>query len=303
MQIQQRVARTVLHSRAGQPSLLKTIDVDQPKKRLDQALDAHTAAGLLPRRCNYGMKRVFDATFSGLALLITLPFYPLIMLAIRLDSRGSALYRHVRIGKDGQAFIAFKFRTMRCTPSGDVDSLHLKIVNDWMAGIPFHAAAQSPRLPSQIGVTSHQTGELSASDTFQHSASPNGQKRPSQQRVVHTAYKLENDPRITRVGRLLRKTSLDELPQFLNVLRGDMSIVGPRPSLPHEVDRYTERALARLRVTPGITGLWQVKGRGRVTFDEMIEMDLEYIATSSFGGDICLILRTIPAVLSGRGAG
>lgn len=303
MQIQQRVARTVLHSRAGQPSLLNTVDVDLPIKRLDQALDAHSAAGILPRRRTYGMKRVFDFMFSGLALLFTFPFYPLIMLAIRIDSSGPALYRQVRIGKEGQAFIAFKFRTMRCIPSDDADTLHLKIVNNWMAGIPFHAAAPSPRLSSQSGMISHQADDLSASDTVQHSSSHTDHKRPARQRVVNATYKLENDPRITRVGRLLRKTSLDELPQFLNVLRGDMSIVGPRPPLPHEVDRYTVRALARLRVTPGVTGLWQVKGRGRVTFDEMVEMDLEYIATSSFWGDICLILRTIPAVISGHGAG
>lgn len=303
MQFQQRVARTVLRSRSGRDSLLRTVDVELPKRRLDQALNEHHEAGILPARRNYGMKRAFDIMFSGLALLVTLPFYPLIMLAIRLDSRGPALYRQIRIGKGGQAFIAYKFRTMRCIPPDDADSLHLKIVNNWMAGIPLYTAGHSPHIPDHINIISDQSDEFNDSGTIQHNSSRNGHKHQSQQRMVKSAYKLENDPRITRIGRLLRKTSLDELPQFFNVLHGEMSVVGPRPAIRQEVEHYSVRALARLHVAPGITGLWQVKGRGRVSFYEMVEMDLEYIATSSFWSDIRLIIRTIPAVLNGRGAG
>jgi exopolysaccharide biosynthesis polyprenyl glycosylphosphotransferase len=115
--------------------------------------------------------------------------------------------------------------------------------------------------------------------------------------------KLTGDPRITRVGRFIRSTSLDELPQLLNVLRGEMSLVGPRPPLPYEVDVYKPWHMRRLNAVPGITGLWQVKGRNRVSFDEMVRIDLEYIQHQSIWLDIAILLRTPLAVLSGRGAG
>jgi lipopolysaccharide/colanic/teichoic acid biosynthesis glycosyltransferase len=116
-------------------------------------------------------------------------------------------------------------------------------------------------------------------------------------------FKIARDPRVTRIGRFLRRTSLDELPQFINVLRGDMSLVGPRPPLQYEVDQY--QAWHRRRVTearPGITGLWQVKGRSRTTFDEMVRLDLRYAKASSFWTDIRILLATPAAVISGKGA-
>jgi lipopolysaccharide/colanic/teichoic acid biosynthesis glycosyltransferase len=115
--------------------------------------------------------------------------------------------------------------------------------------------------------------------------------------------KLEKDPRITRVGRIIRKTSLDELPQLINVLRGEMSLVGPRPPLPYEVALYQDWHRRRLEVLPGITGWWQVKGRNRVSFDEMVSMDLYYIEHASFWLDLHVLLLTPWAALSGRGAG
>ncbi|MFK7754307.1 MAG: WecB/TagA/CpsF family glycosyltransferase [Sedimentitalea sp.] len=115
-------------------------------------------------------------------------------------------------------------------------------------------------------------------------------------------FKSKSDPRITRVGRFIRRTSIDELPQILNVLRGQMSIVGPRPALPCEVDVYPEHALARLAVKPGITGVWQVSGRADVGFDQMIEMDLAYASTRTVLLDLILIALTFRAVLTGRGA-
>jgi lipopolysaccharide/colanic/teichoic acid biosynthesis glycosyltransferase len=117
-----------------------------------------------------------------------------------------------------------------------------------------------------------------------------------------TAFKLEGDPRITRLGRLLRKTSLDEVPQLLNVIRGEMSLVGPRPVLPYEVEHYEPWQLERLRVLPGITGLWQVYARARVSYERMVQMDIEYARDPSLLLDLKLLLRTIPAVLSGAGA-
>jgi lipopolysaccharide/colanic/teichoic acid biosynthesis glycosyltransferase len=115
-------------------------------------------------------------------------------------------------------------------------------------------------------------------------------------------FKIRDDPRITAVGRLLRKTSLDELPQLLNVLRGEMSLVGPRPPLAYEVERYQPWQLRRLETRPGITGYWQVYGRSRVSFDAMVRMDLEYIERASLLLDLKLLLLTIPAVFFGYGA-
>ncbi len=115
-------------------------------------------------------------------------------------------------------------------------------------------------------------------------------------------FKSRKDPRITRVGRFLRRSSLDELPQILNVLRGEMSIVGPRPALPCEVDAYPTRALGRLAVKPGITGIWQVSGRAEIGFDQMIDMDLTYARTHSLMLDLSLIAQTFRAVVTGRGA-
>jgi exopolysaccharide biosynthesis polyprenyl glycosylphosphotransferase len=118
-----------------------------------------------------------------------------------------------------------------------------------------------------------------------------------------TVVKMTNDPRVTRLGRFLRRTSLDELPQFLNVLRGEMSLVGPRPPIPYEVDAYQSWHRGRvLEAKPGITGLWQVTGRGRVSFDEMVRLDLQYARTWSLWLDIKILLRTPRAVLFGEGA-
>ncbi len=115
-------------------------------------------------------------------------------------------------------------------------------------------------------------------------------------------FKMKDDPRVTSVGKWLRKFSLDEFPQLINVLKGEMSLVGPRPPLPHEVELYSVKDWRRLEVVPGMTGLWQVSGRSSLTFDEMIALDLFYIENWSVGLDITLMLRTIPAVLFARGA-
>jgi lipopolysaccharide/colanic/teichoic acid biosynthesis glycosyltransferase len=114
--------------------------------------------------------------------------------------------------------------------------------------------------------------------------------------------KLAADPRVTRVGRLLRKYSLDELPQLWNVLRGDMSIVGPRPALSYEVAAYKDWHRRRLEAVPGLSGLWQVAGRSRVTFDEMVFQDVVYTCNQSLFTDLTICLRTVPAVLTGKGA-
>ena len=117
-----------------------------------------------------------------------------------------------------------------------------------------------------------------------------------------TVNKLVNDPRVTSFGKILRKTSLDELPQIWNVIKGDMSIVGPRPPLPYEVEIYKPWHMERLTTLQGITGLWQVEGRSSTSFDEMVSLDIEYIKNQSILQDVIIIIKTIPVVLSGKGA-
>lgn len=115
-------------------------------------------------------------------------------------------------------------------------------------------------------------------------------------------FKLKNDPRITRVGRFLRKFSLDELPQFYNVFKGDMSLVGPRPPVPREVALYSQADRRRLAVKPGITCIWQVSGRAEIDFQGQVELDVQYIESQRIGTDLRILVKTVPAVISGKGA-
>ena len=115
-------------------------------------------------------------------------------------------------------------------------------------------------------------------------------------------FKINNDPRITKVGKLIRKSSIDELPQLFNIIRGDMSIVGPRPPLPQEVEKYTPEQMHRLDVKPGLTCYWQCSGRSDLSFEKWMELDMKYIRERSLWTDFKIILMTVPAVLTGRGA-
>lgn len=130
----------------------------------------------------------------------------------------------------------------------------------------------------------------------------------SREKILHLneqdgpIFKIRNDPRVTCVGRWLRRYSIDELPQLYNVLKGQMSFVGPRPPLPCEVEKYEDWQLRRLSVVPGITCLWQVSGRSKLSFEEWVALDLEYIDSRTLLLDFCILLKTIPAVLSGDGA-
>jgi lipopolysaccharide/colanic/teichoic acid biosynthesis glycosyltransferase len=119
---------------------------------------------------------------------------------------------------------------------------------------------------------------------------------------LSVTFKMKQDPRITWIGRIIRKLSIDELPQLWCVLKGDMSLVGPRPPLPTEVTRYSIKDFRRLDVTPGLTCIWQVSGRGDIPFDEQVELDIQYIENQSLWLDTKLLLQTLPAVVTGRGA-
>lgn len=194
-------------------------------------------------------KRALDIVGSATGLILLAPVFFLLALAVRLTSRGPAIFVQKRCGMGGREFRFYKFRTM---------------------------VVDAEKRRSELEHLNEMSGPV---------------------------FKMKQDPRITRVGSVLRKLSLDELPQLWNVLKGDMSLVGPRPPLPSEVARYTARQAQRLSVLPGITGLWQVSGRSSLPdFDAWIELDLEYARTQSFWLDLRILAKTIVVVALARGA-
>lgn len=208
-------------------------------------------------------KRVMDVIGSMLLLLLLAPILCAVALAVRLSSDGPILYRQQRVGQFGKLFTFLKFRSMYVNNDSTV---HKQYVTQLIAGKAQRHAADDD------------------------SGSPG-------------VYKITKDVRVTRVGALIRRTSLDELPQLFNVLSGDMSLVGPRPAIPYEVAAYQTWHRRRvLEVKPGITGLWQINGRGRVAFDEMVRLDLRYAREWSPWLDLKILLRTPRAVIVGEGA-
>ena len=197
---------------------------------------------------DYAVKRTFDLVVSCLSLVLLSPVFLAIAVAIKLSSRGPAIYRSVRPGMAGKPFFCFKFRTMR-----------------------EHA--------EQIQAELEPLNELSGA-----------------------LFKIRDDPRLTKVGRFLRRFSLDELPQLVNVVKGEMSLVGPRPLPMRDFDRLDEWHKKRYLVLPGITGLWQVSGRSDLDFDDLVRLDFLYLERWSIMLDLSILLKTIPAVLSRRGA-
>jgi len=212
-------------------------------------------------------KRCTDVFVAGIALLALFPLVLLIAVLIKVDSAGPVFFTHERVGAKRQR--------------------------------GSHGAVWVVR---HFGMHKFRSMFQSA-DSRVHEAYirdfVEGRARPA---ASGGKFKLTNDPRVTRIGRLLRRTSLDELPQLFNVLKGQMSLVGPRPVPPYEVACYRNGDHQRLTALPGITGLWQVDGRCLVTFEEMIRMDLEYVRKASFWLDLRILFKTIPAVLCGRGA-
>ena len=226
------------YSRAGQPAWLIRLRIGA--KRL---------AWVAVVRSAYLLKRALDILLAGPLFILLLPIFGLLVLAIRLESPGPALFKQTRVGRWGRIFTMYKFRSMY-----------------------MDAEARKAELLAE--------NEMSGGVTF----------------------KMQRDPRVTRIGRFIRKASIDELPQLWNVIKGDMSLVGPRPPVPAEVDEYSLSDRRRLEVTPGITCIWQVSGRSDIPFPEQVELDVRYIESQSLLTDLKLLWQTVPAVLFGRGA-
>ena len=199
-------------------------------------------------RLQQAIKRTIDLIGSLLLIIVLSPLLIGIGIWIRRDSKGPAIFKQVRAGRDGQPFVCWKFRTM---------------------------VADAEERRAELEHLSEGPGLL---------------------------FKLKEDPRITDVGRKLRRYSLDELGQLINVLRGEMSLVGPRPALPSEVEQYDEWVRNRLRVKPGMTGLWQVSGRAETSFADYVRYDLFYIQNWSLSLDLWILWRTLRAVFSAEGA-
>jgi len=219
--------------------------------------------------------RAIDLVLSAILLALLAPLLALIALAVRLDSPGPALYRQRRVGRRLQPFTLNKFRTMHDGVSHDA---HREFVLGLIDGERHGRQPDRTRRTDDAGHAGHAG----------HAGAP--------------LYKLSGDERVTRLGALLRRSSLDELPQLWNVLRGEMALVGPRPPIPYEVEHYPPHWFERFAVKPGITGLWQVSGRSELTLEQMVALDIEYVHRRSVRLDITILACTLPVVLSGRGA-
>jgi lipopolysaccharide/colanic/teichoic acid biosynthesis glycosyltransferase len=233
----------------------------------------HLSVGALPSNRSM-MQRFFRATYptskrgmdiiaSAILLAVLSPLLLAIAIAIKLDSRGPVIYTQRRGGLNGRVFSFYKFRSM--TNGRDHTLEHRKFAEAYINGHP---------------------------------------EAPQPECAGRALYKpATNGHSITRVGRWLRRTSLDELPQLVNILKGDMSLVGPRPYIDYEVAMYTEYQRQRLAVIPGLTGWAQINGRSSLSFDEIVRLDLEYIAHRSLRKDISILLATVPRVLRAQDVG
>jgi lipopolysaccharide/colanic/teichoic acid biosynthesis glycosyltransferase len=217
----------------------------------------------------YYCKRCVDLVLALSLLLLLTPLMLLIGILIKLDTPGPIFYVQERVGARRRSWGG---------------QMIWEIQNFQFYKFRSMISNANPSL-HQAYIKAFVEGRVNAPDA-----------------TAKVKFKLTDDPRVTRVGRILRKTSLDELPQLINVLRGEMSLVGPRPVPIYEVAEYQPWHHERLAALPGITGLWQVQGRCQVSFEEMIAMDLEYVRHGSLWLDVKILLLTIPAILSGRGA-
>lgn len=200
-------------------------------------------------RWQLAAKRILDLAVASVVLILVSPLWLLIVLWIKLDSPGPAIFAQKRVGLGGKPYTVYKFRTM-VPNADDLMKAKLRKVKD----------------------------------------------------IENFVFQDKNDPRITRSGRFLRKTSLDELPQLLNILIGNMSLVGPRPEVPEIAKHYTPEQWQRLKVPPGVTGLAQVNGRSELTIGETLAYDLEYVRNWSLRLDLKILWKTVFVVFTGKGA-
>ncbi len=213
---------------------------------------------------NFLVKRTIDVIAASLLLLLSAPIIGLAAALIWLTDGSPVFFRQSRIGVGGYSFQLVKLRTMHRDAT---DTVHREYVRQWIA---------------------------------ESGANPNGHSGGSEVKSSKI-FKITNDCRVTRIGKLLRRFSIDELPQLINVVRGEMSLIGPRPALPYELELYTDWHRNRLEAVPGITGLWQVSGRNQLSFDEMVQLDLEYLENWSLFGDVKILMRTLPVLVRGSG--
>ena len=235
-----------------------------------------------PYRRRYQVaKRVMDVAICLLALPVILPLMAICALAILLDSSGPVLFVQERIGKGGRPFRMVKFRTMR----HDLDDSH-------------HRTFMRAFVNGEIG----SDGNRDDANSFLHVLLKESVDTPFGNNGNGKIYKPVQSSQVTTVGRILRKTSLDELPQIINVLKGEMSVVGPRPNVPWEVEAYRSWHHERLEVLPGITGLAQVRGRSAISFDHIVRNDIEYVEKRSLALDLKILWWTFVTVFHGTAA-
>jgi lipopolysaccharide/colanic/teichoic acid biosynthesis glycosyltransferase len=229
-------------------------------------LDGVPIIGLSPNRLSRSsllLKRTMDLVLSGLGLVLLAPVFALIALRIKLDSTGPVFYRHDRIGQNRRPFRLLKFRTMQ---------------------------ANYCRGPKYGGEIAEQEFKRLMQD-------------PERREEFETNHKLRSDPRVTSFGSFLRRKSLDELPQLVNVLRGELSLVGPRPIVADELNRYGEDVDTLLALRPGLTGYWQVSGRSDSTYEERVRLDVAYSSNWSLQLDLSILAHTLRLLVkSPRGA-
>lgn len=242
------------------------------------------------KRLYFRIKRLIDIVLSLILLILLSPLFLLVAICIRLDSPGPVLFAQTRVGQNHRREGGNHHPPL---PPGQPErrlgghqqqqDVGARLFTLYKFRTMYHNCDQSLHKEFIKIFAQHQ----------HRSSGLSGDSVP---------FKLIHDSRITKVGRFLRKTSLDELPQLFNVLKGEMSLVGPRPVPVYEVAEYSAWHRRRLEATPGITGLWQVRARGRGDIDEMARLDIEYIENQCLRLDMKILLQTVPAVLSGRGA-
>jgi exopolysaccharide biosynthesis polyprenyl glycosylphosphotransferase len=229
------------------------------------AIEGFPLVGLPPARLPASaliLKRGLDLLVSTVGLLVLVPLFAYVAIRIKLDSPGPVLYRHERLGRCGRPISVFKFRTMR---------------QEFSRGEHYGGEAAEQAFAALIA-------------------------DPARRKEFEASHKLQDDPRVTRFGTFLRKTSIDELPQLINVLAGDLSLVGPRPVTQEEIERYGDASEELLNVKPGLTGYWQINGRSAADYADRVRLDLAYVGDWSLGLDLVILGKTLRTLTERRGA-